>query len=79
MSKDKTYDGWSSYETWSVNSWMDNDEGSQDLFSMMATTTQGGKDDNVILSSKLTGNSSALARRRLRKDRPDIHNRTESR
>ncbi len=36
MSEDTIYYGWSSLETWSFFSWMDNDEGSQGLFRSMA-------------------------------------------
>lgn len=28
MSEDKKYNGWTNYETWLVNLWMDNEEGS---------------------------------------------------
>lgn len=28
MSTDKTYNGWTNYETWNVNLWLDNEEGS---------------------------------------------------
>ncbi len=28
MTADKTYNGWTNYETWNVKLWMDNDEGS---------------------------------------------------
>lgn len=27
-----TYNGWTNYETWAVNLWLDNDEGSQDFW-----------------------------------------------
>lgn len=30
MATDKTYNGWSNYETWACNLWMDNEKGSQD-------------------------------------------------
>lgn len=29
MTTDKTYNGWTNYETWVVNLWLNNDEGSQ--------------------------------------------------
>jgi hypothetical protein len=29
---DKTYNGWTNYETWVVNLWMDNEEGSHDYW-----------------------------------------------
>jgi hypothetical protein len=28
---DRTYNGWTNYETWCVNLWIDNDKGSQDF------------------------------------------------
>jgi hypothetical protein len=29
---DTTYNGWTNYETWCVNLWMDNEQGSQEFF-----------------------------------------------
>jgi hypothetical protein len=29
---DQEYNGWTNYETWLVNLWMDNDPGSQDYY-----------------------------------------------
>ena len=29
---DQTYNGWTNYETWLVNLWMDNEQGSQDYY-----------------------------------------------
>lgn len=29
---DETYHGWANYETWLVNMWMDNEQGSQEFF-----------------------------------------------
>lgn len=34
--KDRTYNGWSSYEGWAVALWLDNDEGSYNLMRDMA-------------------------------------------
>ena len=31
-SEDKTYNGWTNYETWVLNMWMSNDEGSWDYW-----------------------------------------------
>ena len=33
---DKTYNGWTNYETWVVNLWMDNNEGSYDYWREIA-------------------------------------------
>lgn len=33
---DRTYNGWTNYETWVVNMWMDNDPGSYDYYREMA-------------------------------------------
>ena len=30
--RDATYNGWANYETWLVNLWMDNEQGSQEFF-----------------------------------------------
>jgi leucyl aminopeptidase (aminopeptidase T) len=32
MSSDKTYNGWTNYETWLVKLWIDNDQGSQEYW-----------------------------------------------
>jgi len=29
--KDDTYNGWTNYETWCVNLWLDNDQGTQEM------------------------------------------------
>ena len=36
MSDDNKYNGWSNYETWCVNLWLDNDEYSQNLLRSLA-------------------------------------------
>lgn len=33
---DKTYNGWSNYETWNVKLWMDNEQGTQEYWRDMA-------------------------------------------
>lgn len=37
----KEYNGWTNYETWAVNLWMDNEESSQRYYSQMADRVWG--------------------------------------
>jgi len=36
MDNDKNYNGWTNYETWVVNLWMDNEEGTHDYWREVA-------------------------------------------
>ncbi|SRR5258706_14736974 len=36
MASDKTYNGWTNYETWVVNLWLDNEEGTQSYWAERA-------------------------------------------
>lgn len=49
---DTTYNGWTNYETWLVNLWMDNEKGSQDFFREQAKEIYDG--DEPRPSTKLT-------------------------
>lgn len=37
--KTETYNGWTNYETWNVNLWMDNEQGSQEYYRETAERT----------------------------------------
>lgn len=39
MATDNTYNGWTNYETWLVNLWIDNDQGSQEHYQELARET----------------------------------------
>ncbi len=46
MSTDKTYNGWTNYETWNIALWMDNDEGSYNYNRERAETVLGKAEEN---------------------------------
>lgn len=43
---DKTYNGWTNYETWNVKLWMDNDQGSQEYWQEQAQAAWDATDDD---------------------------------
>lgn len=44
---DRTYNGWTNYETWVVNLWMDNEKGQQDYW--IEEVQMALKQDNPVL------------------------------
>jgi len=47
---DKTYNGWTNYETWVVNLWMDNNEGSYDYWREVAEDIYKNKAHQPVLN-----------------------------
>ena len=47
---DKTYNGWTNYETWVVNLWMDNNEGSYDYWREVAEDIYHNQAHKPVLS-----------------------------
>ena len=43
MSEDKTYNGWTNYETWDVKLWLDNEEGTYSDMRELAKSHSGDK------------------------------------
>lgn len=57
--RDATYNGWTNYETWLVNLWMDNEQGSQDFFRTVAKACYDGP-QNVYRSHMTQAASAGL-------------------
>jgi hypothetical protein len=50
MSNDKTYNGWTNYETWVVKLWMDNERGSYDHWRAQAVDAWEAATANGIIT-----------------------------
>ena len=50
MSNDKTYNGWTNYETWCVNLWITNDEGSSSYWADAAQECWDDAEPTKILT-----------------------------
>lgn len=53
MTTDTTYNGWANYETWAVNLWLANDEGSYEWLLEMARQCEGAEYPRVALADTL--------------------------
>jgi hypothetical protein len=49
---DTSYNGWTNYETWLVNMWIDNDEGSQDMWRERADEAIAATDDSLTFAQR---------------------------
>ena len=49
---DTTYNGWTNYETWAVNLWLSNDQGSYEYWNEVATEADNKHDLADILESQ---------------------------
>lgn len=58
--QEKGYNGWANYETWVVNLWMDNEEGSQRYFADLAETAWADAADSKPLWSSQTRRDRAV-------------------
>jgi hypothetical protein len=60
---DKTYNGWSNYETWLVALWFDNDQGTQEYCVEMAQDCAGNRKPNPFAADGYTSASYTLGER----------------
>lgn len=52
---DKTYNGWTNYETWNVKLWIDNEEGSYNYWREAAQEAYNDARDTPSANARLTG------------------------
>lgn len=55
MSEDKTYNGWTNYETWNVKLWIDNEEPSYNYWRETAQECWNDASEGVSAYAKFTG------------------------
>ena len=58
---DTKYNGWSNYETWNVKLWMDNEQGSCELWQERAESCYDDNDEDDAPAVRLSEASEALA------------------
>ena len=63
MSTNKTYNGWTNYETWAVKLWMDNDEGSYNYWREATLEAWAHPVENQLIDSRKDRAAIALAER----------------
>lgn len=59
MSEDKTYNGYTNYETWNCALWLDNDQGTNELMREEAERLVGAMED-VFDADEVTGTTSLM-------------------
>lgn len=62
--EDKKYNGWTNYETWVVNLWLDNEEGSQRYWAEVAREAYENAKDTPSANARLTGREPFTAKER---------------
>lgn len=69
MSQDKTYNGWTNYETWAVNLWITNDQGSDSYWREQAAECWNeAKDKHPNQFLNRTDNAEVMLAERLKDD-----------